>query len=141
MLQQTYHKIIKEIKETQPDAIFLFVARYKPRGMTTEIFDRLYSEWCKNLAPSQELHKETYTAKNEIMKILKISDMDAHNKAFIQVNYRNRFLKEMKNPKSIADMQRIKEVAKEKDVFLVCYEPEGYSCHRHLLIEIINTLA
>jgi len=44
-----------------------------------------------------------------------------------------------KSPEAMAEMRRIKELAKIKDVRLICYEKE-YPCHRFILIEIINEM-
>lgn len=54
--------------------------------------------------------------------------------------YIERFLKEMQDPKCIEEMKRIGELAKRKDVYLVCQERVGH-CHRFLLVDIIKKLA
>jgi uncharacterized protein YeaO (DUF488 family) len=51
--------------------------------------------------------------------------------------YISRFLKEMDNPVSRAEMLRIGELARTKDVFLVCFERVG-PCHRFLLVDMIK---
>jgi len=51
--------------------------------------------------------------------------------------YISRFLREMDNPECRAQMLRIGELAKEKDVFLVCFERVG-NCHRFLLMDLIK---
>lgn len=48
-----------------------------------------------------------------------------------------RFVKEMDNPVSRAEMLRIGELAKTKDVYLVCFEKKG-NCHRFLLVDMIK---
>jgi len=50
-----------------------------------------------------------------------------------------RFVKEMDNPVSRAEMLRIGELAKTKDVYLVCFEKKG-NCHRFLLVDMIRDL-
>lgn len=53
--------------------------------------------------------------------------------------YIERFVKEMDNPVSRAEMLRIGNLAKTRDVYLVCFERVG-NCHRFLLVDMINTL-
>lgn len=53
--------------------------------------------------------------------------------------YTKRFNQEMKKDECIASMRKIKWLAKEKDVYLICYEKAGH-CHRFLLIDMINKL-
>ncbi len=53
--------------------------------------------------------------------------------------YIKRFVREMNNPKSKAEMLRIAELSKKKDVFLVCFERVG-NCHRFLLMDMIKEL-
>lgn len=53
--------------------------------------------------------------------------------------YVERFKKEMDNELCITQMMQIKEMAKIKDVYLICYE-NRYPCHRFLLIDMINKL-
>jgi hypothetical protein len=45
----------------------------------------------------------------------------------------------MDNPASRAEMLRIGEIARTKDVFLICFENKG-NCHRFLLVGIIKGL-
>lgn len=54
--------------------------------------------------------------------------------------YVERFIQEMNNDACRDEMRKIKSMAKEKDVFLICYEYPGQNCHRHLLIDMINRL-
>ncbi len=51
--------------------------------------------------------------------------------------YISRFLREMDNPECKTEMRRIGELAKEKDVFLVCFERVG-NCHRFLIVDMIK---
>ncbi|MGB8217373.1 MAG: DUF488 family protein [Candidatus Methanoperedens sp.] len=50
-----------------------------------------------------------------------------------------RFVKEMEEPKCVSEMRRIGELAKKKDVYLVCQERIG-NCHRFLLVDMIKKL-
>ncbi len=53
--------------------------------------------------------------------------------------YIARFVKEMDNPVSKSEMLRIGNLAKTKDVYLVCFERKG-NCHRFLLVDMIKGL-
>ena len=51
--------------------------------------------------------------------------------------YISRFLREMDNPRSKAEMLRIGTLARTRDVYLVCFERVG-NCHRFLLVDMIK---
>ncbi len=53
--------------------------------------------------------------------------------------YTERFKQEMTNDICIAEMRKIKWMAKDKDIFLICYEKSG-NCHRHILKKMIEEL-
>ena len=53
--------------------------------------------------------------------------------------YVERFKNEMNNDRCIAEMRKIKWMAKDRDIYLICYE-KRYPCHRFLLIDMINKL-
>lgn len=54
--------------------------------------------------------------------------------------FEERFRKEMlRNPKAVAELKRLRELSKEKDVYLICYEKD-YPCHRFILIDLIKEL-
>ncbi len=56
------------------------------------------------------------------------------------IEYVKTFNREMDNPACVAVMREIKNLAKEKDVYLLCYEPPGKNCHRYLLLDMIKKL-
>jgi hypothetical protein len=51
--------------------------------------------------------------------------------------YISRFMHEMDNPECKTEMLRIGELARTKEVYLVCFEPVG-NCHRFLLVDMIK---
>ena len=51
--------------------------------------------------------------------------------------YISRFLQEMDNPECKTEMLRIGELARTKEVYLVCFERVG-NCHRFLLVDMIK---
>jgi uncharacterized protein YeaO (DUF488 family) len=51
-----------------------------------------------------------------------------------------RFRKEiLSNPDAVAELHRLKELSKEKVVYLICYE-KTFPCHRFILLDLINEL-
>lgn len=97
------------------DGIRILITRYYPRGVKKTHFDR----WVRELAPNAELlrkHKNQNITWDEFM-----------------ISYKSEL---KKNPESL---QTIRELHSNHDtITLLCYEPEGAHCHRHLLKEIIN---
>lgn len=54
--------------------------------------------------------------------------------------YTKRFKREIRNnPQSVEKLKEIKELSREKDVRLICYE-KNPPCHRFILIEMIKNL-
>lgn len=53
--------------------------------------------------------------------------------------YVERFKQEMTNDICVAEMRKIKWMAKVKDIYLICYEKTG-NCHRFLLMDMIAKL-
>ena len=53
--------------------------------------------------------------------------------------YVKRFYQEMDNDVCRAAMRKIKLMAKDRDVYLICFEKRG-NCHRFLLMDMINKL-
>ena len=51
--------------------------------------------------------------------------------------YISRFLGEMDNPECKIEMLKIGELARTKEVYLVCFERVG-NCHRFLLLDMIK---
>lgn len=53
--------------------------------------------------------------------------------------YRALFLKEiLNNPKALKRIEELREIAKEKLVFLICYEKDSSKCHRSIVKDIIE---
>jgi uncharacterized protein YeaO (DUF488 family) len=48
--------------------------------------------------------------------------------------YTERFRREMECDSCIAEMKRIWDLSRTKDVYLVCFEKDGDNCHRHILM-------
>jgi uncharacterized protein YeaO (DUF488 family) len=43
------------------------------------------------------------------------------------------------NPKAVAELKRIKNLSKDTDVYLICYE-KNYPCHRFILMDLIHEI-
>jgi uncharacterized protein YeaO (DUF488 family) len=51
-----------------------------------------------------------------------------------------RFRKELENnPKAQAELKRLKELSRTKDVYLICYE-KTYPCHRFILLDLLKEM-
>ncbi len=99
------------------DGLRVLITRYYPRGVKKTHFDR----WMRDLAPSQELLRRY---KNE----------QIHWEDFIP-SFK---LELQENQNSINLIKSLKAKSNYSHVTLLCYEPEGTPCHRHLLKEIIK---
>jgi uncharacterized protein YeaO (DUF488 family) len=112
-LKETYVANVSKLKKQNPSAIFIAVTRTSPRFK--------YTQWLKSLAPSSIL-------------------LQAHRNGLLKwEDYVGLYKKEMDNEESKADMQWVKELAKSKDVYLVCFE-KAFPCHRFLLMEMIEVI-
>lgn len=92
----------------------------------------------KNLPESAEKIVVTRTA-GHILSPSKSLLWDYKKGRITWDQYVERFNREMNNDLCIAAMRKIKWTAKNKDVYLICYEKTG-NCHRFLLIDMINKL-
>lgn len=91
------------------------------------------------LAPSKVLLDEFMAAKAEL-KQGGIPDTNAHNRAFADVNYRERFFQQIRHDDDAwRTLTRLAATSRQRDVYLVCYCAADKACHRHLLIELAET--
>ena len=66
---------------------------------------------------------------------------DYKTKQITWQQFEKRFRKEiLKNPRAVAELKRLKELAQTKDVHLICYE-KNYPCHRFILMDLIEELS
>lgn len=65
---------------------------------------------------------------------------DYKNRRISWNEYVKRFYQEMDNDICRAEMRRIKKLANDKHVYLICYERSPYKCHRSLLLDMISKL-
>lgn len=98
--------------------IVLPMCRY-PRGLKKLLID----EYVKALAPIQELLDEFHAERERLD--------GNHNAAFLSCHYQQKF----SIPHSgVEALQRLVELARDKDVFLVCQCDLDQRCHRELLL-------
>lgn len=95
----------------------ILVTRYHPRGVKRQWYDA----WVRSLAPSAALLKR-YKGGDvqwpEFEKLL-VSELAANTDAVAIINSLHRY-------------------TRRRPATLLCYEPEGEPCHRHLLKKIID---
>jgi len=88
------------------------------------------------LAPSSELFADFNRFKQEF-KDSPGTYSDAYWYAWDKSNYEQRFTKQiLSDPKGMARLAYLAEEAKDRDVYLICYEGEDKPCHRKLLLKI-----
>jgi len=93
------------------------VSRLHPRGVKKSQYD----VWLKELSPSLDLIHE-YKNDKITWKI-----------------FFSRYKKELReNLMAIEIIQELYKKSKANNVTLLCFEPDGVPCHRHLLREIIK---
>jgi uncharacterized protein YeaO (DUF488 family) len=103
----------------------LLVCRYRPRGVRKE--DETWDAWCKELAPSVELHAAYY---------------GKHAPPIGLDEYRRRYLAEMRAQEArIAQLAR--RCASGETLTLLCSSAcvDERRCHRTLLAELIRAAA
>lgn len=89
------------------------------------------------LGPSSKLLAD-FMERKKFWESKGLSELEARKKAGIDVDYENRFRKEiLSNPKAVEKLREIKRLAETKDVRLICYEKKP-PCHRFILMELIE---
>lgn len=113
-LRETYIAVMGRV-----EGVKLVVTRLYPRGIAPIHFDR----WLPALAPSYEL----------------LTDWHGHRITWEK--YTARFREEiLGSPEAMAALRHIIDLARTKDVWLICWE-KAPPCHRFLLLEIARELS
>lgn len=90
-------------------------------------------------APSETLLSKFNEIKSNLMK-KGIVEPEARKRAWKQTDFENRYRREIESkPKAFEKLNEIKELSKDKDVYLYCYCGK-YPCHRFILIDMIEKL-
>ena len=108
-------KSIYKPKE-QGDGKRILVSRLHPRGIKKSQYDT----WLKELSPSLELIHEYKSEKITWKKFF------------------SKYQKELQeNLESMKTLKMLRKNSKTNHITLLCFEPDGTPCHRHVLREII----
>ncbi len=100
----------------ESDGTRILITRYYPRGVRKGHFD----EWVRELAPSPELLKgyKEGVVNDEQFTMMFLSQI-------------------FSSVESLEALQTISEMAKNREVTLLCYEKDGQFCHRHLVNSLV----
>ena len=107
-------------QRSENDGKRILISRLHPRGLKKSQYD----EWLKELSPSIEL-------------IHKYKDGKISWKKFLS-SYKFEI---SKNSQSLALVEQLRKQSKTEDITLLCFEPDGEPCHRHVLREIIRKIS
>ena len=95
----------------------ILITRYYPRGVRRSHFD----DWARALAPSRELLK-------------RYKEGAIAWKAFARA-----YLAEVRgSAEAKAALLELRRTARSEGVTLLCYEPDGVPCHRHILRRLLE---
>jgi len=135
MLRQTYFAQLDKV----PSGPWLIdVTRKPPWFLRRDQRERL--ERKPELAPSTDLLSDFMDAK-AALKRDGDPDTRAHNQAFEAVNYRERFVSQIRqDDDALRTLSHLAERSADRDAYLVCYCAADKACHRHLLIELAETM-
>ncbi|WP_437964478.1 DUF488 family protein [Sorangium sp. So ce260] len=103
----------------------VLICRYRPRGVRRE--DEAWDAWCKDLAPSVELHADYYGKRGEPISI---------------AEYKRRFLAEMRGQRAVIERFAERTRAGETITLLcssACVDPS--KCHRTIIRDLIERAA
>lgn len=103
----------------------VLICRYRPRGVRRE--DETWDAWCKDLAPSVELHADYYGKNGEPISI---------------ADYKRRFLDEMEGQRAV--IERFAERVRAGEIITLlcssaCVDPS--KCHRTIVRDLIERAA
>jgi hypothetical protein len=89
------------------------------------------------LTPSDDLFSDFGGLKKSLEKDMGKGSAEAHNRAFIDCVYENRFRKQIvENLEAMISLEKIGKRSINEDIYLVCYEGKGKACHRRILLRI-----
>jgi uncharacterized protein YeaO (DUF488 family) len=124
MLYQAWVAELKEKRITKSMGHIAVCMRYYPRFLNRT----LCHEYIRALAPSDELFTDFRAA---------LERTGDQNQAFEEVEYEKRF--EL-GEEGLAELARLCDLARTKDVYLVCQCAKNEKCHRHLLLLLAERL-
>ena len=93
-----------------------------------------------HLGPAKVLFNAFYGRKKELEKALGKGSAEAHNQAWLEVNFEDRFIAQMLDDvDALVELEKISEQSKSKDIHLACYEGNAKACHRRILLRLCET--
>lgn len=113
MLKETCFSDLKKVHAANPEAIYIIVSRSKPSYA-------IYNRWYMALAPSQSLLRSYKSG---------LCDEEEYTRRFTEQISKSKIAQER--------IQTIRELSKDNDVYLICWEKTGF-CHRFLLMDMIE---
>jgi len=116
--QASVHDLKKGVVSVDQHHVVVTMRHY-PRGLKKT----LRSEYVQELSPADPLFKD--------FSHHKIDLKEDHNSAFENCRYEKRF---GLTSQGLSELQRLAELSRSKDVYLVCQCAESERCHRELLL-------
>ncbi|RMG84998.1 MAG: DUF488 family protein, partial [Candidatus Dadabacteria bacterium] len=89
------------------------------------------------LAPSEDLFRDFQARKQALEREVGRGTPEAHNRAFVECRYEERFRRQIEeDPRALDRLRALAERARTEDVYLVCYEGPEKACHRRILLRL-----
>jgi hypothetical protein len=140
-LKDSYSKAIQEgyVEPDEDDAVIGVVRKRTPWFADVD-------ENCPSLAPDPDLLDDFHDKRDELEERDDLDDVEAHNKAAVAVNFRERYHRRIQTPDAKVRMDDIESMIENgRDVWLICYESdkpdesERKFCHRRILKGVIES--
>lgn len=133
-VSETYHAALAHGFADVPDEATRTGVVRRP----TAWFSGEVDENVPELGPPEELLSE-FQRRREDFKMQGMCDEGAHNAAWDEVDFEERYRDHLDSPEAGAALSELVERATSgESVVLVCFEKGTKRCHRHLLVEAIE---
>ena len=133
-LRDSYSKALEEGYD-QPDEDDAVIGVVQKR---TPWFADVDANW-PSLAPGDDLLDDFHDKRDELEQ-RDLDDTEAHNKAAVAVDFRERYHRRLQCPDAKMRMEDIETMIENgRDVWLICYESEPKFCHRRILKGVIQS--
>jgi len=117
MLKQASVSQIRHGEVARRDGYVVITMRFYPRGLRKELRD----EYIGELAPDKVLFRDFKLWQKRL----------GHEAGFAKSRYDARF---SLSDNALAQLQRLSEISRKRDVYLVCQCDVGERCHREILM-------
>lgn len=133
-LSETHLAALREGLTDLPRGAVLVGVTRNPVGGLRNVVD----ENRDALGPPSDVLEE-FRGVREDYKMRGLCEEEAHNSAWLEVDFERRYLDHLEKSKRARDDwgELVEWLRGGKDVVLVCYEGENRRCHRHLLREYL----